>query len=489
MVLIAATLLVPLLGGLMLPVFGFQSRRARAWYVEAVTLATSALAVALCLRRPAGTLTLLHMTDTFTLALRVDGLSLAFTGLIAFLWPLATLYAFEYMAHENRENAFFCYYTLSYAATLAISMAANLFTLYVFYESLTLATLPLVTHKRDVKSIRAGRKYLLYSLGGAALAFAGMMVLSRFGAGHDFVPGGTLKSVPAGRETLLRVMFVLAFLGFSVKAAMFPLYAWLPAASVAPTPVTALLHAVAVVNAGAYACMRLIYYCYGTELLSGTWAQTVALALAAFTIVFGSAMAVREQHFKRRLAYSTVSNLSYILLGAALMTPAGLTGALTHMICHGLMKITLFYCAGAVLVKTEQEYVQDLRGFGKVMPFTFAVFTLAALALVGVPPLCGFISKWNLLSAAAESGLTMGFVGIAALVISAVLTAVYMMSVVVSAYFMPLNADQAALAGQNRDPSWLMKAPLLVISAAIVALGLSGAALTQFLSDIANNLL
>lgn len=489
MALIAATLLVPLLGALALPLCRFESRRKRAWYVEAVTLLTSLLAGALCFTQPRGTLTLFKMADRFTLALRVDGMSLVFTGLIAFLWPLATLYAFEYMKHENRENAFFTYYTLSYVATLGISMAANLFTLYVFYECLTLATLPLVTHKRDAKSIRAGRKYLLFSLSGAALGFMGMMVLSKYGAGLDFVLGGGLNAAAAEQKTMLLIVFVLAFAGFSVKAALFPFYDWLPTASVAPTPVTALLHAVAVVNAGAYAAMRLIYYCYGTQFLFGTWAQTVVMALAAFTVVFGSAMAVREQHFKRRLAYSTVSNLSYILLGAAMMTEAGMTGALTHMICHGLMKITLFYCAGAVLVKTGQEYVQDLRGFGKVMPFTFAVFTLASMALVGVPPLCGFLSKWNLLTAAAETGLTMGVVGIAALIVSAVLTAIYLMSVVVSAYFMPLNNELSAMANENHDPSWQMKVPFALLSAAIVLVGLYGAGVTEWLGRIAAGLI
>ncbi|MBQ9195920.1 MAG: proton-conducting membrane transporter [Clostridia bacterium] len=488
MYLIAVTLLIPLAGGLLLPLLRFKNRTARAVYVEAVTLATSVLAAILCFDPPQGDFKLLQLTDSFALTLRVDGLSLVFTGLIAFLWPLATLYAFEYMAHENRENAFFAWYTLSYAATLGISMAANLFTLYVFYECLTLSTLPLVTHKRDVKSIRAGRQYLLYSLSGAALAFLGMMVLVSHGAGVDFTLGGSLRITDGLDYTLMRVMFVIAFIGFSVKAAMFPLYAWLPAASVAPTPVTALLHAVAVVNAGAYACMRLIYYSCGTDWLFSTWAQAVPLCLAAFTVVFGSAMAVREQHFKRRLAYSTVSNLSYILLGAALMTPAGMTGAMTHMISHGLMKITLFYCAGAVLVKTGQEYVQDIRGMGRVMPFTFAAFTVCAMALVGVPPLSGFLSKWNLLTAAAGTGLAWGAVAIAALIISAILTAIYMMSIVISAYFLPVNDELNELSAEKRDPSWLMKLPLLVISCAVVLMGLNGAAVTQWLSDIAAGL-
>jgi len=489
MALLALTLLVPLAGGLLLPLLKLEGKQ-RNWYVEAVTLLTSVLALILCFTRPEGTLTLLKMTDAFSLTLRVDGLSLVFTGLIAFLWPLATLYAFEYMHHESRETPFFTYYTLSYAVTLAISMAANLFTLYVFYECLTLATLPLVTHKRDSKSIHAGRKYIYYSLSGAALAFMGMIVLSHYGAGFDFVLGGTLTGEAALMDkNFLLIIFVLAFAGLSVKAAMFPMYAWLPAASVAPTPVTALLHAVAVVNAGAYAGIRLIYYCFGTEFLFGTWAQTVVIALAAFTVVLGSTLAVREQHFKRRLAYSTVSNLSYIILGATLMTAQGMVGALTHMISHGLMKITLFYCAGAVLVKTGEEYVQDIRGFAKVMPFTFGVFTLASMALVGVPPLSGFLSKWNLLTAAAGTGLPMGYVGIAALIISAILTAIYLFQVVVNAYFMPVNEDLRHLADGSHDPSWQMKAPLLVISLAIIAMGLWGAPVTQWLTNIATGLM
>ena len=488
MTLILVTILTPLLAGAALPLIRFQSRRARSWYVEAVTLLTSVLAGCLIVLKPQGTL--LRMTETFSLAFRVDGLSMMFTGLIAFLWPLATLYAFEYMRHEEREDSFFCFYTISYGVTLAISMAANLFTLYVFYECLTLATLPLVTHKKDTKSIHAGRKYLYYSISGAALAFIGMIFLTFYGSGGNFQLGGTLDpGKAAGNETLLLCVFVLAFIGFSVKAAMFPMYAWLPAASVAPTPVTALLHAVAVVNAGAYAVIRLIYYGFGASFAYGTWAQTVVLGLAAFTVVFGSVMAVKEQHFKRRLAYSTVSNLSYILLGAALMTPLGMVGSMTHLVFHGLMKITLFYCAGAVLVKTGQEYVQNLRGFGKVMPFTFAVFTVASLALIGVPPLCGFLSKWNLLTAAAGTGLPMGTAAVWALIISAVLTAVYLMTVVINAYFLPVNKELKHLESQSHDPSWQMKLPLAVITLMVVAFGFLGTPFVNWLSQIAQGLI
>ncbi len=291
------------------------------------------------------------------------------------------------------------------------------------------------------------------------------------------------------RGGLLLTVFVLAFIGFGTKAAVFPMHAWLPAASVAPTPVTALLHAVAVVNAGAFAVLRLIYYSFGAGNLYGTWAQAIVLSLACFTIVFGSTMAVREQHFKRRLAWSTISNLSYMLMGAALMTADGMVGSLSHLIIHGVIKITLFYCAGAILVRTGKEYVQDLRGFGRVMPLTCGAIVLAGAALTGVPPLAGFVSKWNLLTAAAASGLALGTVAVIALIVSAVLTAVYLFTVILPMYGRPLNADTAALEGFNRDPGWQMKLPLILLCIATVALGLWSQPLVTFLRNIASGLI
>ena len=288
----------------------------------------------------------------------------------------------------------------------------------------------------------------------------------------------------SGMEELLKFVFLLAFVGFGTKAAVFPMYAWLPAASVAPTPVTALLHAVAVVNAGAYAVLRVIYYSFGASFLYGTWAQTVALLLSCFTILFGSTMAVREQHFKRRLAYSTISNLSYMLMGAALMTPDGMTGSLSHLVIHGVIKITLFYCAGAILIKTGKEYVQDLRGYSRIMPATCGIFLLGSIALVGTPPLAGFVSKWNLLTAASATGLPMGTVAIVCLIISAILTAIYLFTAALPMYFRPLNADQAQLAGQKLDPSWMMLLPMGILCALMIGLGLWSQPLVTFLRNI-----
>jgi len=271
---------------------------------------------------------------------------------------------------------------------------------------------------------------------------------------------------------LLRLGYLSAFLGFGVEAAIFPMHAWLPKAAVAPTPVTALLHAVAAVKSGVFAIMRVTFFSFGAHLLRGTWAQHIAMLLAVLTIVYGSTMAVREHHFKRRLAYSTISNLSYIMLAAAMMSGAGLTAGLAHMLFHALIKITLFFCAGAVLVRTGRTQVESLRGVGRVMPFTCAVYTLGALALMGTPLLPGFISKWMIGSAMIDSGTVIGMIGLVAVLISAVLTAIYLMSVTFAMYFRPFEPDAHTAEGAKADPTWRMKLPFAVLCAAIVLCGL-----------------
>lgn len=486
--LMICALLLPLAGGLLLPLLRFRSGKSMRVFVGGVTLAVSALAGLLCAFPPEGTLRVLSFTPTLELALRIDGTGRIFMALLAVLWPPAMLYAFDYMEHETRQRSFFAWYTLSFFAVLGVAMAANLFSLYLFFEGVTLFTLPLVTHKRDAASIRAGRRYLAYSLTGATVALIGIVLLTGGGTMPAFVPGGSVTP-ERGAEELYRWAFLAAFVGFSVKAAMFPLHAWLPAASVAPTPVTALLHAVAVVNAGAFACLRLTCYTCGTAWLRGSWVQAAVLGLAAFTVLFGSVTAFREKHLKRRLAWSTVSNLSYILFGIALMTPEGLTAALTHIWAHSLTKIVLFYAAGAVLVRTGRETVQETRGLGKRMPWTFAAFTLAALSLMGVPPLVGFQSKWNLLEAAVSSGLPMGMAGFVALLISTVLTAVYSLGVVIPAFFLPPEEAERLPCPGRLDPSWRMLLPMFLILCPVVLLGLAGAEVTRIFSEFASKLL
>ena len=419
----------------------------------------------------------------FVIAFKPEGPALVFGAILGVLWPVTTVYSLSYMEHEGRENLFYGFFIISFGVVAGVAYSANFFTLYLCYEFMTLATLPLVMHGMDGAARHAGRLYVLYSATGAALIFICLMVFSRYADSLDFVYGGILDAaLVEGHEGMLRTVFVLAFFGFGVKAALFPFYRWLPAASVAPTPVTALLHAVAVVKSGAFAVMRLVYFGFGCALLRGTWAQDTAMAAAAATIVFGSAMALRTPHLKRRLAYSTVANLSYILLAFASMDTQGLTAGLLHMIYHAVVKITLFFCAGAMLHHNRLEYVYELEGLGKRMPLTCAAFTVSAVALIGIPPFGNFLSKWLTAAAAAANGGWAGHLGPAALVFSAVMTALYMLSVVVRMLF-PLRTAPA-LPANMREADRLMTGPLVFLLVLLAVLSLASAPLTAWIGGL-----
>lgn len=482
-----AAIALPLVGAALLFILRPKNERARNLLIMAFTLLTSGM-VALCLLTPGDhQVTLLRITDTLTLSFRLDGLGRIFGGLVGFLWPIATLYGLEYMRHEGGENTFFGYYLLSYFSTLGIAFSEDLMTLYVFYELLTFATLPLVMHGMHAKNVYAGRKYVYYSLGGAALGFMALVTVVNYSGTSNFIYGGIPALAAAPMEVLLP-MFVIGFFGFGAKAAVFPMHGWLPTASIAPTPVTALLHAVAVVKAGAFAVIRLSYYCFTPDLMRGTWAQSVCLAVCAGTIVIGSAMAVRERHLKRRLAYSTMSNLSYVLFGALLLTPEGLQGGLMHMVFHALMKITLFSCVGAIMVQTGKSYVADIRGLSRRMPFICAVFLFSAIELVGIPPFVGFQSKWALATAGMNSGNILGIVGMGALIVSAILTAIYLLAPAVSTYALPLEPT-AHMEERSYDPGWRMKTALVILCVTMAVLAFGSAPLIRYLAAVAGGVL
>ena len=478
--------LVPIVSGFGLLVFRFKGRLARDLYVEGFTILTSILTLIAALGCKGEAVFPISFPGNLTLTMRCDGMSMVFALLVAFLWPFASLYAFCYMEPEKGKNRFFAFYTATFGVTLGIAFSANLMTMYLFYELLTLITTPLVCHEMDKKSIHVAMKYLCYNIGGATLAFIGLCFISILGGTTVFVYGGVLDAEALSSNLMLvRGVYVLTFMGFGVKSALFPSQNWLPAASIAPTPVTALLHAVAVVNAGAFAIIRVTYYNFGTEMLRGSWAQWVSMALCIITIVYGSARSVKEPHFKRRLAFSTVSNLSYILLGASLMSTAGLTGSLTHMVFHGIIKITAFFCAGAVMTVAKRNYVSKLSGIGRRMPITFAAFTLSSCALVGIPPFNGFISKWKLVSAAVTDGSVMGIIGGIAVFVSAMLTVVYMFSVVIKAYF-PGNGE--TLCDSGKDPGWMETVPMVVFGVLMLLTGLFPQLLTEGLASVAAGL-
>lgn len=477
--------LLPILGGLVIPLIKDNHRKARCIYTETLVIVNAILVFWMLFHKETEPLDVIYFTGDLTISFMADGLSTVFSAMISFLWPLATLYSFEYMTKEHNERVFFMFYTMTYGVTLGIALAEDLITLYFFYEMLTLVTVPLVIHTLKREAIVAARKYLYYSLGGAAFAFIGMIFIIMYGTTNRFVYGGVLDMVKIGdRTNILLLIYVLAFMGFSVKAAMWPCSAWLPQAGVAPTPVTALLHAVAVVKSGAFAVMRLTFFCFGADFVRGTWAQYVVMSLAVFTLVYGCSKALKETHLKRRLAFSTISNMSYILFGVTIMTPLGLLGALTHFVFHSLMKITSFFCAGAVIHQTEKTYIHELDGLGKRMPVVFSIFTVSALALMGVPGFAGFVSKWNLATAAVQSGNTLAYVGVGGLLISALLTAIYMLSIVVRAFVPGKDFDESKVA-EFKDPNALMLIPLIIFVIVVIIFGLHSAPLVEYLSQVA----
>lgn len=495
LILMLTVILLPFVGGILLNLIKFKEKRNKQIYIFAYVILNTILTYILLAQGPTDTMRVINYAGAkLNFALKIDGMSIVFGGLVATLWPLATLYSFPYMEHENNgrvhENIFYMFYTATYGVTLGIAMSGNMLTMYCFYELLTLVTVPLVMHTLTREAVLASRKYFYYSLGGAAFAFIGMIFLIIYGDSLDFIFGGVLNPLAVSdKKNLLLLVYVFTFMGFGVKAAVCPFNSWLPQAGVAPTPVTALLHAVAVVKSGAFAIMRITYYSFGADFVRGTWAQYLLLAIVIFTIIYGCSMAVKETHIKRRLAYSTISNLSYILFGVLIMTPLGLVGALSHMIFHGVMKICSFFCAGAMITQAHANYVYELNGMAKKMPKIFAIFTVSSFALMGVPGLCGFVSKWNLAAAAFDSGNPMAIVGVGGLLISALLTAIYMLTIVIRAYFPGNDFDYGTLHEDIHDPDWRMILPLTLFVIAMVAFGVCSSPLVSFFTSVANGLI
>ncbi|MDQ4061571.1 MAG: monovalent cation/H+ antiporter subunit D family protein, partial [Pseudomonadota bacterium] len=330
----------------------------------------------------------LELLPGLDLLLRIDPLALLFLTLSAFLWLLTTVYAISYFGESPNLSRFFGFFSLCVAATTGIALSGTLVTFFIFYELLTLSTWPLVIHKGDEASLAAGRRYLTYTMGGSALLLVGIVWLESHTGPIEFTRHGSLSG---GDPATLRVVFALLVAGLGVKAALVPLHAWLPAAMVAPAPVSALLHAVAVVKAGAFGIVRVVYDVYGVLLVRDLGLGLPLAAVASLTIVYGSVRALQQQDIKRRLAFSTVSQVSYIVLGASLFGPAATIGGLVHLVHQGLMKIALFFCAGALAERIGVTQIVQLDGSGRRMPLTMAAFSAAALGMIGIPPVAGFV--------------------------------------------------------------------------------------------------
>ena len=403
------------------------------------------------------------------LAFRVDAFGLLFALGASLLWIVTSFYSVGYMRSldEHAQTRYFACFALAMSATVGVAFSANLLTLFLFYEALTLATYPLVAHKETPEAKAGGRKYIIYLLGTAKVLLLTAIILTYNVTGTlEFRKGGILPvSELAAEPTLLYVVFALFLFGFAKNAVM-PLHSWLPAAMVAPTPVSALLHAVAVVKTGVFATLRVFLFVFGPEAMRLLGADTLALGVAAVTILGGSLLALGQNNLKARLAFSTISQLSYIILGAALLTPSGILGGIVHITNHAFTKITLFLCAGSIYVSTRKTEVSQMSGLARKMPWTMAAFALASLSLVGIPPASGFVSKWYLALGSLERASGGAWL-LGVLLVSSLLNAAYLGPIVYKAYFEKApDSDQDGIS----EVPWLV-IPLVLTALASLLLG------------------
>jgi len=400
----------------------------------------------------------------FTLGMEADLLGLLYATVATVLWVVTLVYAIGYMDHGRDRARFFGFFALCIAAANGVALAEDPLSLFIFYEVLSLTTYPLVVHTGTPEAVAAGRKYLFYALGGGAALLIGVVWLAALAGQTPFTPGGALDAIQ-GHAGALRAIFALMVIGFGVKAALMPLHGWLPGAMVAPAPVSSLLHAVAVVKAGVFGIIRLVNELYGPELATSLGVAVPLAAAAAATVIIASVIALRQDDFKRRLAYSTVAQLSYITLGTALCSPLAAAGALAHLAHHAVMKITMFFTAGSVYETLHVKKISQMPGVARRMPLTMASFAVAAFALAGIPPLAGFASKWLLGAGAAEGGSTWALL---VYVTSGALAIGYMVPILTSA-IRPGEHEPAT--GAESDPRMLW--PIVTVGLLTIVLGLT----------------
>lgn len=392
-----------------------------------------------------------------SLAFRVDAMGELFALVSSFLWIVTSAYSIGYMRglKEHSQTRYYCYFALAMSSTMGVAFSANLLTLYVFYELLSFATYPLVTHHQDEEARSAGRRYLTYIVGGSiGLVLPAMLVCYGSSQTLDFTPGGILVNSGFSRLELGLLLFMFVF-GFA-KAAIMPFHSWLPAAMVAPTPVSALLHAVAVVKVGVFSILRVLGWVFGVEFLSNAELTWLVGLVVSGTIIGASLVALTQDGLKRMLAYSTVGQLSYIVLGGTLQSGLAWKGALLHIAMHALGKITLFFCAGAIYVATKKERISEMGGIGRRMPLTMSAFLVGALCVIGLPPTGGFTSKWFLCLGSLEVGQIWPLV---VLLVSSILSAAYLIPVVYKGFFG--SGPDIEAEGIREAPGWCL-APMVV---------------------------
>jgi multicomponent Na+:H+ antiporter subunit D len=400
------------------------------------------------------------------ITLRADPFGVFFALIASGLWIFTSFYSIGYVrgVPEKKQTRYFASFAVCLSATMGIAFSANLLTFIIFYEILTIATYPLVIHKETEEAIKGGRKYLIYTLTAGLFLIAASIWTYQITGTLDFKAGGLFADGLLNPQTAV-VLFFLFLGGVGVKAAIMPMHSWLPTAMVAPTPVSALLHAVAVVKSGVFAVVRVVGFVFGPVIMAKFGLDTILLVMAGFTIIVASLIALRQDNLKRRLAYSTVGHLSYIVLGAALLTPAGFAGGMMHIAFHATMKITLFFVAGAIYVNLHRENISQLDGIGKVMPWTMGAFTIGAVGLAGIPPINGFVSKWYLGMGSIESG---SLIPLGILVLSGLLNVAYLFPIIHVAFF---KKGDEKLKGKGEAPL-TMVIPIVICAILSVLFGI-----------------
>ncbi|PKN13314.1 MAG: cation:proton antiporter [Deltaproteobacteria bacterium HGW-Deltaproteobacteria-4] len=397
--------------------------------------------------------TLAELIPGVPFQLRVDAMGMFFALVASFLWICTSIYSIGYMRalQEHDQTRYYASFAVAISATIGVAFSANLLTLYLFYEMLSLSTYPLVTHERNAEAKVSGRKYLTYILGTSiGFALPAMLIVYAIAGTLDFTSGGILSGtgVAPGTVALLLVLFVAGF----AKAGIMPFHGWLPAAMVAPTPVSSFLHGVAVVKVGVFSILRVIFDILGPDLLRSLDLGIALTYFVSVTILAASLIALTQDNLKRRLAYSTIGQLSYMILGAGMLSAAGMTGGLLHIAMHAFGKITLFFCAGAIYVASHKKYISEMDGLGRKMPITYFAFFLGSLSIIGMPPLGGFLSKWQLVIGAVQADQ---LVLVAVLLISSLLNAAYFFPFVYRGFFAPAKSGDEG-EGIQEAPLWCL---------------------------------
>jgi len=411
--------------------------------------------------------TLVTFYQGIDIKFRVDAFGLLFATVSSFLWIVTTFYSIGYMrsGNEHAQTRFFACFAISLSSTVAVAFSANLITLFVFYEVLSLATVPLVGHKETPESYEGARKYLLYLLSlSKTLLLSGIIIVYMVAGTTDFQSHGLLRNQPA--SMLLFGAFFLFLYGFA-KGGVMPVHNWLPSAMVAPTPVSALLHAVAVVKVGVFSILRVVFFIYGVDLMGLLDIGIVASYVVTFTIVMGSVIALSKDNLKARLAYSTVSQLSYIILGAVLLTSSSMLGGIMHIANHAFSKITLFFCAGSLYCSAHKTEVSQLSGIGKKMPWTMAAFFIGSLSMIGVPPAAGFNSKWLLAIGSIEANQIPILM---ALLVSTILNAAYFLPITYKAFFEKEAVSNHSSHGHDDHHGEIRENPMIVVPLVLTAI-------------------